>query len=125
MAKRKEWSELTKKEKTIGSSIFGAIVLIIMIAILGSGGSKQNTLAYTLVEEKDISIQNCKRVTYKIKVADGSDVEAVKATSQKLIDDNKSKWEDITVWTYKDSETDEFIKNNGYTVDMAEYSTCK
>ena len=82
-------------------------------------------LEYSLVEEKDISYAGCRRVSYKIKVADDANSEAVKATQQKLIDDKKGSWDDITVFTYNQSESDETIKNSGFTVDMAEYTACE
>ncbi len=133
MANKKSWSEMSKVERIIAISIV-AIVTFIIMAVAAGGGSKEDTnqktssvepASYTLVEENDISILNCKRTTFKVKVADDASIESVKAMGQKIIDDNKSKWQDITVWSYKNSETDEFVKNNGYTVDMAEYSTCK
>lgn len=125
MSKRKNWKEMSKAEK-VATTIVALVVAFIFIGIVAAAtSSKSDTAAYTVVEEKDISIENCSRVTYKIKLADDTTTDTVKATEQKLIDDNKSTWNDITVWTYKNSESDEFIKNNAYTVDMAEYSTCK
>jgi len=81
--------------------------------------------AYEIVEEKNISYANCRRVAYKIKVADGASPESVEAAQQQIIDEQISNWDDITVWTYNESDTDEYIKNSRFTVDMAEYSTCQ
>lgn len=142
MAERKQWSEMSKKEKIVGVIIVAVIAFVIIGVFSGVSETDTNQaevnnnepaqsqttvepLAYTLVEEKDISYQGCSRVAYKIKVADDADSEAVKATGQKIIEDNKAQWDDITVWSYNESESDEFVKNNGFTVDMAEYSTCE
>ena len=70
-----------------------------------------NPVAYEVVEEKDFSYSNCRRVGYKIKVADGTSPESVDATQQQIIDENRSSWDDITVWTYNESDTDDYVKN--------------
>ena len=145
MAERKTWDEMSKQEKIIAAVIF-AVIMVVVIAMFSGGSDTQTNqsqdnstttqqaqetepviepVEYTIVEEKDISFLDCSRVTYKIKVADDADPEAVKATEQQIIDEKKSTWDDITVWTYNNSESDEFIKNNAFTVDMAEYSTCE
>jgi len=84
----------------------------------------QEVLDYTLVEEKDVSYAGCKRVTYKIKVADGADINDVKATEEKIIESNKQEWDDITVWTYNKSESDESVMQGIYTVSTSDYSAC-
>lgn len=130
---RKKWNDHPKWLRVATYVSLGILVLMILVSAIAGGGKTEEqkkapetaTIPYELVEEKDISHQYCKRVTYKIKVADDANKDAVEATEQKIINDNKSNWEDITVWTYKNSDTNEFIKNNGFTVDMAEYSTCQ
>jgi len=80
-------------------------------------------LAYTIVEEEDISYLNCKRVGIRVTVPDDAQEGDVNFTLDKIIEDNKSEWEDITVWAYKNSEEAQ-VGTIGYTKGMREYSTC-
>lgn len=81
-------------------------------------------ISYKIVSETDNSYAGCKRVGIRIVVPDDSEKIEVEAVITKIIDGNKSKWEDITVWAYKNSE-ENLIGNIGFTMGMKEYSTCK
>jgi len=80
-------------------------------------------IPYRIIEEEDISYLGCKRVGIRIVVPDNSDKTNVESVMEKIINDNKSKWSDITVWAFKYSEEDQ-IGKIGHTMGMKEYSTC-
>ena len=78
---------------------------------------------YKIVEEMDISYLGCKRIGIKMIVPDDSDKRDVRYTSDKIIDQYKSKWNDITIWAYKYSEENQ--TDGIYTMGIQEYSICE
>lgn len=86
--------------------------------------SQKETVKYEIVEEKDISYAGCKRVGIHIIVPDDSDKEKVKNTTEEIVENKKSEWQDITIWVLKDSEKDQ-IGKIAATMGIEEYSECK
>jgi len=80
-------------------------------------------VSYKIIEEEDISYMGCKRIGVRIVVPDDSNKADVSYTLQKIVNDYKSDWDDITVWAYKYSEESQVGKII-YTMGMKEYSTC-
>ncbi|MBU1083426.1 hypothetical protein KKE14_03260 [Patescibacteria group bacterium] len=97
--------------------------IIIFITILATSACS-NSVPYKVVSEEDISYINCKRVGIKIVVPDETDASSVEPVLEKIINENKSKWDDITVWAFKYSEEAQ-VGTIPYTMGMKEYSTCK
>jgi len=79
---------------------------------------------YKIVEEEDISYLGCKRIGIRIVVPDEADKADVDYTLEKIINNYRSDWDDITVWAYKYSE-EEQVGTIPYTMGMKEYSTCE
>jgi len=86
--------------------------------------SLKQEISYRIVMNEDISYLGCKRGNIKIVVPDNANKTDVDYILQKIIDDNKSKWDDITVWAYKYSEEQQ-IDRLPYSMGMKEYSICK
>jgi len=86
--------------------------------------SLKQEISYKIIEEEDISYLGCKRVGIRIVVPDNANKIDVDYILKKIIDDNKPKWDDITVWAYKYSEEQQVGKIS-YTMGMKEYSVCK
>lgn len=80
---------------------------------------------FEIVEQQDTSYAGCKRVSYKVKVDPSSSEESVDAMQNNLLESNKSEWDDITIFTHSNENTDEVIKKSAYDIDIAEYSTCE
>jgi len=86
--------------------------------------SLKQEISYKIIEEEDISYIGCKRVGIRIIVPDDANKTDVNYILGKIIDDNKPKWDDITVWAYKYSEEQQ-VGKIPYTMGMKEYSICK
>jgi len=86
--------------------------------------SLKKEIPYKIIEKEDISYLGCKRVRIRIVVPDDTDKTDVDYILKKIIDDNKPKWDDITVWAYKYSEEQQ-VGKIPYAMGMKEYSTCK
>ena len=80
-------------------------------------------IPYKIIEKEDISYTACKRVGIKIVVPDDSNKTDVEFVMKKIIDNNKLKWADITVWAYKYSEENQ--TDGIYTMGIQEYSICE
>jgi len=85
--------------------------------------SLKKEISYKIIEEEDISYLGCKRVGIRIVVPDDANKTDVNYVLGKIIDDNKAKWDDITVWAYKYSEEQQ-VGKIFYTMGMKEYSIC-
>ena len=81
-------------------------------------------ISYKIITRQDISFQHCKRLAIRIVVPDSANKIDVDFILRKLIDKNKSKWDDITVWAYRYSEKKQ-VGKIPYTMGMKEYSICK
>lgn len=86
--------------------------------------SLKQEISYKIIEEEDIFYLGCKRVGIRIVVPDDANKIDVDYILGKIINDNKSKWDDITVWAYKYSEEQQ-VGKIPYTMGMKEYSICK
>lgn len=82
-------------------------------------------LDYTVVEKSQSSEDGCDSAVFKIKVAEGADDIQVEATEQDVISENKEGLDQLTVLTYEATDTDEFIRNNDFTVSKSVYGTCE
>ena len=80
---------------------------------------------FEIVEKSDTSYAGCKRVSYKVKVDPSSSSLSIVIMEKNLTDSNKSEWDDITIFTYSNENTDEVIKKSAYDIDTTEYSTCE
>jgi hypothetical protein len=110
--------------------VLAVFALFIIIGEIGSpseqAGDTQpqlQLLAYKIIEQEDVSYLNCKRVGIRVTVPDDAQKGDVNFTLDKIIDDNKSKWDDITVWAYKNSEETQ-VGTIGHTKGVREYSIC-
>ena len=105
------------------------LVALILVGCSDNPSSQSSTSVPVKINEhrviatEDISYAGCKRVTYRIAVPDESTTAYSEETMQQIIDSNKSKWDDITVWAFKYSEEDN-AKNMMNTMGMKEFSTC-
>jgi hypothetical protein len=81
-------------------------------------------IPYKIITEENISYLGCKRVKIRITVPDNSEKSDVDYILEKLINENKSRWDDITVFAYKYSGEQE-IRTIPYSMGTKEYSTCK
>ena len=86
--------------------------------------SLKKEIPYKIIDEEDISYAGCKRVGIRIIVPDDVNKTDVSYILKKIIDNNKSKWNDITVWAYKYSEGQQ-VGQIPYTMGMEEYSICE
>ncbi len=114
---------------------FFIIIFILFVVIIISGNKKetqtQNTppqpsgkeIKYTIINEENTSYLNCNRVGIRIVVPDDSPLADVDYTLKIIVDKYRNSWDDITIWAYKESETD-LVGLIGYTMGMKEYSIC-
>ncbi len=113
---------------------FFIIIFILFVVIIIVGNKEPQTenysqqptskeVAYTIINEEDISYINCHRVGIRIVVPNDSLQADVDYTLKLIVDKYRNSWDDITVWAYKESETD-MVGLIGYTMGMREYSTC-
>jgi len=85
---------------------------------------KPQIIPYEIITEEDISYAGCKRVALRITVDDYEEKNDVDYTMDLIVKKYKDKWEDITVWAYKNSEKNQ-VESLGYTMGMKEYSVCE
>ena len=97
------------------------------VVLRGCTEEKQSSavkeVPYRIIEKEDISYAGCKRIGIRIVVPDDANKTDVDYTLKKIVDDNKSKWDNITVWAYKYSEEKQ-VGKIANTMGMKEYSVC-
>ena len=125
--------EKTKKKFYKKWWVWALAVLVLFITIGESGAptpQAENTqpqhqlLAYKIADQDDLSYIGCKRTGLRVAVPDDSKQPDVDFTLEKIIDDYKSEWDDITVWVYGYSEESQ-VGLIGSTKGMKEYSVCE
>jgi|TARA_Y100000310_G_scaffold345555_1_gene466508 hypothetical protein len=80
-------------------------------------------VVYRILDEENISYLNCKRVGIRIVVPDDSLQTDVDYTLGRIVQKYKINWDDVTIWAYKESETD-LVGQIGNTMGMKKYSIC-
>ena len=102
----------------------GLLVITFLVFILLGIASSSYGKKYEVTDKQDLSYTNCKRVLINLLVQDDLTSDQAKDLTEKVFDDEKGNWDDISIWAYYQKDK-LFVGNTARAVAEKRQTVCE